>query len=465
MFMAAGCAAGSQEATSAGDDAGDDSAQALPMDAASDAAVVPEAAADSAPAADSGPREAGVVGQDSSAPDSSDGAAPPMDGGDTTPPSAPAVLKQTGATATSITLGWTVSTDPDSPVAGYHVYRDGTEIGTSATNSFTDTGLVVKNSYTYTVSAYDPSNNTSALSTPLAASTTADTTPPSVPTGLTQTGSTLTTVSLGWTASTDDVGVTGYKIYRNGTQVGTSASTSFTDTGLTSNTNYSYTVSAHDAAGNDSAQSTPLGASTSPDTTPPSVPTGLSKTGATTTTISLRWTASTDPDSPVAGYKIYRNGTQVGTSASTSFTDTGLTVATSYSYKVSAHDPAGNNSAQSAALNASTAGCAINVTKNTYDTTYDGYVGYLNTGTGAETNPTVTFTIPSGATLDPTGCAWGNQSAPGCTSMTCSQNGTTITYAFTGALAAGETLTLYYSTDQASEPLATNILVTAPSCP
>jgi hypothetical protein len=85
----------------------------------------------------------------------------------------------------------------------------------------------------------------------------ADTQAPSVPTDVTATTQTPTTIRVAWTASTDNVGVTGYKIYRNGGQVGTSATTSYTDTGLTPETEYTYKVSAYDAAGNNSSQSSP----------------------------------------------------------------------------------------------------------------------------------------------------------------------------------------------------------------
>jgi chitodextrinase len=89
-----------------------------------------------------------------------------------------------------------------------------------------------------------------------------DTTPPSTPTGVTVTGTTSSSVSLSWTASTDNVGVAGYQVYRGGTQVGTSASTTYTDTGLTAATQYSYTVTAYDAAGNVSPASTAVTATT-----------------------------------------------------------------------------------------------------------------------------------------------------------------------------------------------------------
>ena len=79
------------------------------------------------------------------------------------------------------------------------------------------------------------------------------------------------------------MGVTGYKIYRGGTQIGTSAVTNYTDTGLTASTAYSYTVSAYDAAGNNSAQSAALQVTTktAADTTPPVITIGSPANNAT----------------------------------------------------------------------------------------------------------------------------------------------------------------------------------------
>ncbi|CAM3091177.1 fibronectin type III domain-containing protein [Paenibacillus lupini] len=91
---------------------------------------------------------------------------------------------------------------------------------------------------------------------------TPDTTAPTVPTNVTATAASSSQVKLNWTASTDNVGVTGYKVYRNGSLVGTSTSASFSDTGLTALTSYSYTVKAKDAAGNESAASTSVSATT-----------------------------------------------------------------------------------------------------------------------------------------------------------------------------------------------------------
>jgi len=90
-----------------------------------------------------------------------------------------------------------------------------------------------------------------------------DTTAPSTPTNVKVTGVTGSSASLSWSPSTDNVGVTGYRVYRNGTQVGTASGTTFTDSGLSASTNYTYTVAAYDAAGNVSAQSGGVTATTS----------------------------------------------------------------------------------------------------------------------------------------------------------------------------------------------------------
>jgi chitodextrinase len=288
---------------------------------------------------------------------------------DTTVPSTPTALTKTAATATSISLSWTAATD-NVGVTGYKIYRGGSQVGTSATASYTSNGLAPSNTYSFTVAAYDAAGNTSSPSTALSASTTADTTAPTVPNAPTMTSRSITSITLSWTAATDNVGVTGYKIYRGGSQVGTSATASYTDTGLSPNTSYTYTIAAYDAAGNTSTASTAATYSTLADTTAPTVPTGLASPSQTTNTISLTWVASTDNLS-VTGYKIYRGGSQVGTSATTSFTDTGLTGGTQYSYTVAAYDAAGNASAPTAAL-------LVKTSLVPGDANLDGHVTFLD---------------------------------------------------------------------------------------
>jgi chitodextrinase len=179
---------------------------------------------------------------------------------DLTAPSVPTNLAATAASATSVNLTWTASTD-NVGVTGYRVFRNGAAVGTSATASYTDTGLTQLTTYTYTVTAYDAMGNESAQSSS-ANATTWDGTPPSVPAGLSATAITPTRVSLSWTASTDNIGVTGYKVYRGGVYVTTVTTLTYVDTGRSPSTAYSYTVSAIDARSNESAQSTAANATT-----------------------------------------------------------------------------------------------------------------------------------------------------------------------------------------------------------
>ncbi|MGW1339636.1 discoidin domain-containing protein [Kribbella sp. NPDC002412] len=85
-----------------------------------------------------------------------------------------------------------------------------------------------------------------------------DTQPPSTPTGLTATDITATTAALTWTASTDNVGVSGYDVVRNDTVVASTTTTQYNDTGLAADTSYTYSIRARDLAGNQSPPSQPV---------------------------------------------------------------------------------------------------------------------------------------------------------------------------------------------------------------
>src|SRR5207302_773289 len=162
-------------------------------------------------------------------------------------------------------------------VVRYGVYLSGVQIAIVPGTSYSNTGLSPATTYSYTVAAYDAARNLSAQSSAVSATTQADTQAPSTPANLAATVVSASQIDLTWTASTDNVGVTGYRVYRGGIQIATPITTSFTDTSVSASTTYSYTVAAYDAAGNVSAQSSPASATTPapPDTTPPSVPTGL----------------------------------------------------------------------------------------------------------------------------------------------------------------------------------------------
>src|SRR5207247_1209361 len=126
-----------------------------------------------------------------------------------------------------------------------------------------------------------------------------DTTAPSTPTGLTGEAAGSTGANLSWSASTDNVGVTGYIVRRKGVQDATPATSSYAGTGLSVGT-YSSTVAARDAAGNISANSASATVMIA-DTTPPTTPTGLTGAAAGSTGVNLSWSPSTD-NVGVTGY-------------------------------------------------------------------------------------------------------------------------------------------------------------------
>ena len=299
---------------------------------------------------------------------------------DTTPPTAPSGLVATASSNTQVGLTWAASTDNVS-VTGYRVERCSgagcgsfTQVGTTTgATTYTDSSLTASTPYSYRVRATDAAGNLSAYSSVASATTlaAADTAPPSAPTNLAASASSSSQIGLTWTASTDNVGVTGYRVERcsgascsSFAQIGTTTGAiTYTDTGLTASTSYSYRVRATDAAGNLSAYSNIASATTpaATDTTPPAAPTNLAATASSSSQIGLTWTASTD-NVGVTGYRVERcSGTscssfaQVGTTTgATTYTDTGLTASTSYSYRVRATDAAGNLGAYSNVATATT---------------------------------------------------------------------------------------------------------------
>lgn len=189
---------------------------------------------------------------------------------------------------------------------------------------------------------------------------TADSQAPTTPTSLAVTGTTTTSISLSWAASTDNIGVTSYNVYMNGALKTTVTGLTAAITGLTASTTYSFYVIAKDAAGNSSAASTTVNGTTATptsDTQAPTAPTSLAATGITTTTVSLSWLASTD-NVGVTGYNVFMNGVLKTTVTGLTTTITGLTASTAYSFYVIAKDAAGNLSAASTTINTTTSTAA-----------------------------------------------------------------------------------------------------------
>jgi chitodextrinase len=189
---------------------------------------------------------------------------------DTEKPSPPASLTATPVSYNRVDLAWGASSD-NVGVTGYTIYRGGQQIGTvgGTTLAYQDTTVLPNTAYTYTVTAKDAAGNESLPSNQAAATTPPappDNEKPSPPANLTATPVSYDRVDLGWGASSDNIGITGYTIYRDGSQIDTvgGATLAYQDTTVSPNTAYTYTVTARDAAGNESLPSNQAQATTPP---------------------------------------------------------------------------------------------------------------------------------------------------------------------------------------------------------
>ena len=275
---------------------------------------------------------------------------------DWAPPTVPTGLSASAPTPNQVNLSWSASTD-NVAVAGYTVYRGGSQVGTvnGSTLTFTDGTVVGLTTYSYTVDAFDAAGNHSAPSQAASVTTPAppDTLPPTTPGGFAATATSPVNVQVSWTASTDDVAVSGYDVIRDSSVVATvGASTLLFNDAVAAGSTHTYTVDAVDVGGNHSATATPVTVTTpAADTTPPSTPGGVTAKAVSSQQISIGWSASTD-DVAVTGYDVYRNGSLLATvSGSTlTYSDTAVTPGANYSYTVDAFDAAGNRSAQSGSI-------------------------------------------------------------------------------------------------------------------
>lgn len=174
---------------------------------------------------------------------------------------------------------------------------------------------------------------------------TIDTVPPSIPTGFKLNVISSSQIDLSWNASTDNIKVAGYCIFRNGVEIGWTHSTTYQDKNLTPNTIYKYSIVSYDTSSILSGQTTELSGKTlsvPSDSTKPQTPTGLLVTNINDTQLNLSWNPTSD-NIAVTGYNVFRGGVGlIGKTAGTTFNDTGLIPDTTYFYTVQAYDAAGN---------------------------------------------------------------------------------------------------------------------------
>ncbi len=317
---------------------------------------------------------------------------------DTQAPSTPTNLSSSVSGAT-INLSWSPSTD-NVAVTLYKIFDDFTvQMGTSTTNSYTMTSAVTNTDYNLTVQACDAAGNCSSATNQIRVyvpGLVVDSTPPSAPTNLIASTS-ASQVNLSWNASTDNVGVAGYQIFKDTTAVGTTTATSYVVNNLTAGVSYSFTVKAFDAANNYSASSNmtvmtiPV-----PSLLPPINVAAIFSNGL----VIVSWNPS--PSAGVLGYNIYRNGKYIATYAKGNYYDGNVVAGNTYSYTLESYNYVNNRSAMSSpvavtlpavlpwvsSITSTTA--IINWTTNKLST------GYVQYGFDAWTQPMKSYTTSSG---------------------------------------------------------------------
>ncbi len=172
---------------------------------------------------------------------------------------------------------------------------------------------------------------------------------PTTPTNLAASGVTESEVTLNWTASSDNIGVVDYDVFKNGAYHATTTANSLKVNGLSPLSAYSFTVLARDLAGNISAQSSPATVNTLSDNVAPSIPSGFTLIKNTGDSLILKWNASTD-NFEVTAYEVYKNNIYYTTTTDTIVVISGLTGNTAYSFSVRAGDISNNWSELSAAF-------------------------------------------------------------------------------------------------------------------
>ena len=310
------------------------------------------------------------------------------------PVTAPAAPTGVNATAGNgeVTVSWT-------GVAGatsYNIYRStspgsqGLKVGSSSATTYLDATASNGTTYSYAVTADNAAGEGQASTPSSGVTPTVPLTVPARPTGVNAVAGTAR-VTVTWTAA---AGSTSYNIYRStsqgsqGSLIGTSSTTSYSDSTVANGTTYYYEVTAVNSAGESPASTQSAPATPAVPVTLPVAPTGVNA-AATNAQVTVTWTAATTATS----YKIYRSttqgsqGTLIGSSPTTSYTDGTVVNGTTYYYEVTAVNPAGEGPASTQSAPATP---AVPVTLPAAPTAVN--------VTAANAQVTVTWTAATGAT-------------------------------------------------------------------
>jgi hypothetical protein len=272
----------------------------------------------------------------------------------TAPPAAPTALTVSTVSSTTVTLGWT---DASVNETGFQIERSTTSgsgyslITTTAANavSYTDNGLTPGTTYYYRIRSVN-AGGTSVYTSEITATTVSAT--PTAPSGLAVSATTATAITLGWTDASNNE--TGFEVERSLTTgsgysiITTTAANviTYSDAGLTPGTTYYYRIRAVNAGGN-SAYTSEVSATTI--SSPPSAPSALTATAASSTAVSLNWR---DASGNETGFQIERTLTSgtgftlITTTAANavSYIDVNRTANTTYYYRVRAVNASGSSS-------------------------------------------------------------------------------------------------------------------------
>lgn len=350
------------------------------------------------------------------------------------------------ATASSLTTGNIATTQANDLLIGSFMgngnvtFTPGSGSTPFSTQFYNHLGSVYRNQWqeyymTGNPGTYSATGKTSAASgyaavgvAYKAATTPADTTPPTAPTNLAVTGTTMSSVSLSWTASTDNVGVTGYDLYLSGLPTGTTTATSATFSGLSCGTQYTFGVDAFDAAGNKSAITSLSASAAACDTTPPTVAMTSPANGATVSGATVAVSANASDNIGVTSVQFQLDGTNLGaalTAAPYSMNwDTTVVANGQHTLTAIARDAAGNTATSSAvtvtvsnvdatpptvSLTAPASGAYVRGSSVTLSATASDNIAVANVQFQVDgiNDGAADTTAPYGATLDTTGLADG----------------------------------------------------------
>lgn len=252
---------------------------------------------------------------------------------DDSAPAAPTNLQFVRSTSTSVMMRWTNSADSNK-LNCYEVYRDGKLVGTNNQTEFIDNGLNTHTHYEYYIVALGANGVRSENSNTVKAATDVDAYAPTTPTGLQAVIRTDGTVYLTWIASSDNVSVDGYNLYRNGEYIGNIAGTAYNDKNAEPGY-HEYYIKAFDNEDNNSLFSSSVYA----DNMPPQKPV-MHIGEITPMRITFKWNSEDNVE--IDRFEIYKNGEFFKNTKSSEYTDTAVTAGDEYSYYVIAIDTSGN---------------------------------------------------------------------------------------------------------------------------